>query len=147
MANAPSTQFVPLFGIRKSRCLDGILGHDRATELEAAYVRRILASYSTFTDDRALKLSRSAQHGQSNSSVWMVLNFPHLARPGGSTVLPNRRTAPANIGGLFEGIRHLQRPPVVVVSADDLDADGQPRLGKSTRNGNRRISNHRDVIG
>jgi hypothetical protein len=127
--------------------MPGRHGDDRRPRLTPRLFAAFSASYRTFTEDRALKLSHRAQHRQNKYGAWMLSDFPTSLGPEIAQCLPNRRTTPANIGGLFEGIRHLQRPPIVVVSPDDLDADGQPRLRKSTRNGNRRVPDHRDVIG
>src|ERR1700677_4045230 len=51
---------------------------------------------------------------------------------GNCSVAPNDRgTALADVGGLFERIAQLQYAPIVVVTADDLDANGKAAGRKS----------------
>ncbi len=65
---------------------------------------------------------------------------------GASCLHRQIRATSADISGLFEGIRELQNTPIVMMAANDLQADGQAALGESAGDGNGWVTANGDVI-
>src|ERR1700751_1786124 len=57
------------------------------------------------------------------------------------------RAAAGDVGGLLEGVGELQDAPVVVMPADDLEADGQAALRKGAGDGRGGVAGGGNVIG
>src|SRR5580692_3402885 len=60
-------------------------------------------------------------------------------------ILRDARALLAEAGGLFEGVGHLQDAEVLLVAADDLDADGEAFRGEAAGDRRGRIASGRDV--